>query len=231
MFCIIFCRWLDLNCGPLLYATSAAGLPTEPQPLLMFHCMHLSLPVLYFNVSLYLCPLFVPSTRPLFALIQQSEAFSLSLFLVRSVLLQLIFQVIQGFYLHTQTYTSMPLTVSYRPLHTFYKLGRVTRWLDYLLILGHFQQWKLAQCWPKKVQIFALHYLNLRLLKFCQNGEILPNLVTLTLGNSLGNTVTRWLGHFVQILPFTTVNSEQLVKVGLKMPSTKAAFLLVRFKP
>ena len=175
--------------------------------------------------------LFVPSTRPLFALIQQSEAFSLSLFLVRSVLLQFIFQVIQGFYLHTQTYTSMPLTVSYRPLHTFYKLGRVTRWLDYLLILGHFQQWKLAQCWPKKVQIFALHYLNLRLLKFCQNGEILPNLVTLTLGNSLGNTVTRWLGHFVQILPFTTVNSEQLVKVGLKMPSTKAAFLLVRFKP
>ena len=163
MFCIIFCRWLDLNCGPLLYATSAAGLPTEPQPLLMFHCMHLSLPVLYFNVSLYLCPLFVPSTRPLFALIQQSEAFSLSLFLVRSVLLQFIFQVIQGFYLHTQTYTSMPLTVSYRPLHTFYKLGRVTRWLDYLLILGHFQQWKLAQCWPKKVQIFALHYLNLRL--------------------------------------------------------------------
>ena len=231
MFCIIFCRWLDLNCGPLLYATSAAGLPTEPQPLLMFHCMHLSLPVLYFNVSLYLCPLFVPSTRPLFALIQQSEAFSLSLFLVRSVLLQFIFQVIQGFYLHTQTYTSMPLTVSYRPLHTFYKLGRVTRWLDYLLILGHFQQWKLAQYWPKKVQIFALHYLNLRLLKFCQNGEILPNLVTLTLGNSLGNTVTRWLGHFVQILPFTTVNSEQLVKVGLKMPSTKAAFLLVRFKP
>ena len=57
MFCIIFCRWLDLNCGPLLSATSAAGLPTEPQPLLMFHCMHLSLPVLYFNVSLYLCPL------------------------------------------------------------------------------------------------------------------------------------------------------------------------------
>ena len=31
MFNVIFCQWLDLNCGPL--ELEATALPTEPQPL------------------------------------------------------------------------------------------------------------------------------------------------------------------------------------------------------
>ena len=60
----------------------------------------------------------------------------------------------------------------------------VTRWLDYLLILGHLQQWKFAQ-WHKrltKVGSNFCHTLNKpshKLLIYCQNGEISPNLVTL----------------------------------------------------
>ena len=39
-------------------------------------------------------------------------------------------------------------------------ISSVTRWLDYLLILSHMQQWKFGQwhkCWPKQVHIFAQH--------------------------------------------------------------------------
>ena len=59
----------------------------------------------------------------------------------------------------------------------------VTRWLDYLLKLGRLQQSKLPK-WPKAGSNFCSalnkpsHY-HQRLLKYCQNANFSPNLVTL----------------------------------------------------
>ena len=66
-------------------------------------------------------------------------------------------------------------------------ISSVTRWLDYLLILSHMQQWKFGQwhkCWPKQVHIFAQHKISPHIIakdfkNIAKNGDILPNLVTL----------------------------------------------------
>ena len=66
-------------------------------------------------------------------------------------------------------------------------MSSVTRWLDYSSTFGHLYQWKLAQ-WhtkfakvgPRFSQIVNKPSKNCpRLWRFCQNGEISPNLVTL----------------------------------------------------
>ena len=63
----------------------------------------------------------------------------------------------------------------------------VTRWLDYFFNFGHLQQWKLTQYLKiiDRVGSKFCQMLNKPLqnwpwfLKYCQSGEILPNLVTL----------------------------------------------------
>ena len=63
----------------------------------------------------------------------------------------------------------------------------VTRWLDYFPTFGHLHQWKLAQ-WNIKIANVDPKFSQMgnqpskncpRLWKFCQNGKISPNLVTL----------------------------------------------------
>ena len=75
-------------------------------------------------------------------------------------------------------------------------MSSVTRWLDYSSTFGHLYQWKLAQ-WhtkfakvgPRFSQIVNKPSKNCpRLWRFCQNGEILPNLVTLVRKNSISGT-------------------------------------------
>ena len=63
----------------------------------------------------------------------------------------------------------------------------VTRWLDYFFNFGHLQQWKLTQYLKiiDRVGSKFCQMLNKPLqnwpwfLKYCQSGEILPNMVTL----------------------------------------------------
>ena len=62
-----------------------------------------------------------------------------------------------------------------------------TRWLNYVSIFGHLQQWKIAQKCKKfaKVGLLFCQKRNKpptssqRLVKLCHSGEISPNLVTL----------------------------------------------------
>ena len=61
------------------------------------------------------------------------------------------------------------------------------KWLNYVSIFAHLQQWKLAQNWKKfaKVSLLFCQIRNIpwkicpRLIKYCQSCEILPDLVTL----------------------------------------------------
>ena len=66
-------------------------------------------------------------------------------------------------------------------------INSVTRWLDYFSTSGHLHQWKLAQ-WHTKFAKVGQNNSQVgnkpsenypRLWRFCQNGKISPNLVTL----------------------------------------------------
>ena len=64
MFCVKFCQWLDLNCGPSV--SEAVALPTEPQPSIFTYRIvpsYLYLLVFLFNlhVSLFISPSLRPS--------------------------------------------------------------------------------------------------------------------------------------------------------------------------
>ena len=105
----------------------------------------------------------------------------------------------------------------------------VTRWLNCISILGHLQQWKLAQKCNKFAKVILLFCqirnkpskICQRLVKYCQSGEIAPNQVSLayidttTIDNTATTTTTAASQNFyLSLFPHLSLRKPPLHQVS-----------------